>query len=118
MKVKDFSKELEVLNAAAAAAADAAKSMLAKNPDVWYPCGFSWVKIRPARGPLIEAMKHFGVGHTDEMEGGYVVYNPSGNNTQWMDAKMAGSRAYAELLNEYFKATDSKCVAKAVERVD
>ena len=117
-KTKDFSAELKVLQEAQTAAATATRQMLEDNPGVWFPCGFSWVKIKPARGPMIEAMKHFGVGKTDSYEGGFVVYNPSGNNTQWMDAKMAGSRAYAQRLNEYFKATGSKCVAKAVERID
>lgn len=114
-KIKDFTAELAVLQEAQTAAAEAAKKMISENPNVWYPCGFSWVIIKPARGKLIEAMKHFDIGDTS-FEGGYRVYNPSGNYTQWMDAKMAGSRAYVEVLRKHYP--DGKYSFKAVERID
>lgn len=75
----------------------ATEKKLDENPGQWYPCGFAWVRIRPARGALVEFFKEHDVGYTSE-EGGYVVYNPSGNTTQWMDAKMAGARDFAEHL--------------------
>jgi hypothetical protein len=114
MAIKDYTFEMKVLQEAQTAAAAAANTMIAANPTVWYPCGFSWVQIKPARGKLIDALKHFEIGHTSE-EGGYQVYNPSGNHTQWMDAKMAGSRAYAEVLQKYF---GEKYKIKPVERID
>ena len=115
MTTKDYSYEMKALQEAQAAAARAATALIAQNPDQWYPCGFSWVNIKPARGKLIEALKHFNIGHTSE-EGGYTIYNPSGNHTQWMDAKMAGSRAYVEILQKHFP--NSKYTFKAVERID
>lgn len=68
------------------------------NPGVWYPCGFAWVRIRPARGAVVKYLKDNNIGHTDDYAGGLVVYNPSGNPTQWMDAKEAGARAFAAHL--------------------
>lgn len=115
---KDFSVELLVLREAQDAAIAAAKAMIDQNPGSWYPCGFSSVTVRPARGRMVEAMKHFEVGHVDQFNGGFVVYNPSATNSQWLDAKAAGSRAYADRLNQYFKETNSACVAKSVNLVD
>jgi hypothetical protein len=88
------------INLALKAAADAAQKLINENPDVWYPCGFAWVKIRPARGPVVKALKEMGLGDIDGYAGGYMVYNPSGNATQWMDAKVAGARAFADALKE------------------
>ena len=88
------------INLALKAAADAAQEMLDKNPGVWYPCGFAWVKIRPARGPVVKALKEMDLGAVDGYAGGFMVYNPSKNITQWMDAKAAGARAFADALKE------------------
>lgn len=115
MPTKDYSFEMKALQEAATAARSAAAELISANPDVWFPCGFSWVQIKPARGKLIDAMKHFEIGHKGD-EGGYQVYNPSGNITQWMDAKMAGSRAYVEVLKRHFP--DGKYTFKAVQRID
>ena len=62
------------------------------------PCGFAWVKIKPARGQFVKVMKDIGLGHTDEYAGGYTVWNPSGNNCQNVDAKEKGARAFAAVL--------------------
>lgn len=88
------------INLALKDAADAAQKMINENPDVWYPCGFAWVKIRPARGPVVKALKEMGLGNIDSYAGGYMVYNPSQNSTQWMDAKIAGARAFADALTK------------------
>lgn len=113
--MKDFSFELKVLQEAQDAARAAANKMIDENPDQWYPCGFSWVEIKPARGKLIDALKHFNIGKNG-VYGGWQVYNPSRNHTQWMDAKMAGSRAYVEVLRKHYP--DGKLKFKAVERID
>lgn len=95
-----------IVETAFAKAVQATSEMITANPEVWYPCGFSWVKIKPARGPLVKYLKENNLGKTDSYEGGFVVYNPSKNHTQWMDAKHAGSRAFAAYLNEHgYKAT-------------
>lgn len=113
-----FSAEIAVIQKASEAARVAANEKIEANPGMWYPCGFSWVRIKPSRGQMVKALKELDLGHKDEFNGGYVVYNPSGNYTQWMDAKMAGSRAYAEVLNKYFIETGSNCRAAAQQRED
>lgn len=92
-------------------AREATEQMLKDNPDVWYPCGFAWVRIKPARGPFVAYLKEIGSGITSS-DGGYVVYNPSGNSTQWMDAKFAGAKAFAKIL------TDAGIRAFAESRID
>jgi hypothetical protein len=83
-----------------AAAVAATAATVNANPDVWYPCGFAWVRIKPARGAFVNFLKEIDAGYTSE-EGGYVVYNPSGHPTQWMDAKYAGARAFADVLRKH-----------------
>lgn len=73
-----------------------------------YPCGFAWVNIKPARGPLIKYLKEIKFGRTDDYYGGYTIWNPSENATQCMDAKEAGARAFAEVLKKY----GVKCFAR------
>ena len=82
-------------------AAIAAQAEIDRNPGVWYPCGFAWVKIRPARGIFVKVMKEMGIGRVDEYEGGFSVWNPSQNSTQWMDAKIEGARAFANHLQKH-----------------
>lgn len=95
----------EIIEEAFAAAREATSTMIAANPGSWYPCGFAWVRIRPARGKLVSALKDKKLGRTDDFEGGFVVHNPSNNHTQWMDAKAAGARAFAAVLTKHgFKA--------------
>lgn len=89
--------EFDAIRAAQVAAAFAAKTLIDANPGTWYPCGFAWVIIKPARGPLVEALKELGLGQTS-VNGGFMVYNPSENATQWMDAKEAGARAFKNEL--------------------
>lgn len=83
-------------------AALATQAYLDAHPNQWYPCGFAWVKIKPARGPLVKALKDRGIGRLDEGYGGLMVYNPSGNHTQCMDAKEAGARAFADFLKPLY----------------
>jgi hypothetical protein len=94
------------------AAQTAAEAHVNANPGVWYPCGFSWVRFKPARGPIVAHLKSINIGYTDEYNGGYAVYNPSQNPTQWMDAKMVGSRAFADVMKKYGIA------CQAEERID
>jgi hypothetical protein len=71
---------------------------LDKNPEQWFPCGFAWVRIRPARGKFVAHLKELDAGRIDAFKGGFVVYDPSGNGTQSMNAKFAGANAFAEVL--------------------
>ena len=60
-------------------------------------CGFAWVTIKPARGPLVKYMKSINAG-SKGYEGGYQVWNPSGLPTQDMSAKETGAYAFATIL--------------------
>ena len=92
---------LSIWKKAHQAAVDATARTIATNPDRWFPCGFAWVRIRPARGAFVNFLKKIEAGRTDDYSGGYVIYNPSGNSTQWMDAKYDGACAFAAVLREY-----------------
>jgi hypothetical protein len=93
----------QAISDALAAAAAATAKMIAENPGVWYPCGFATVRIKPARGKLVQALKDANIG-TLSFEGGYIVMNPSRNATQWMDAKAAGAHAFQQTLTAWLAA--------------
>lgn len=101
----------ELINDAFNAAAAATDEYIRANPDQWYPCGFAWVNIRPARGPLITMLKKMKIGRTG-YSGGWDIWNPSGHSTQCMDAKLEGARAFADVLNRH----GYKCIA--LSRID
>jgi len=102
MDAYKFQAELDIYNEAQAAAAKATQAYLNANPGVWYPCGFAWVKIRPARGRFVAMCKDRDIGRTDDYEGGFMIYNPSENATQWMDAKEVGCNAFIDVLKKYY----------------
>lgn len=101
----------KVVTEAFKAASDAANKEIAGNPNTWYPCGFAWVNIKPARGPFVKYLKDNNLGRTSMM-GGFDVWNPSGNSTQWMDAKYAGAKVFAEILKSH------GVNARAQQRID
>jgi hypothetical protein len=90
----------ETLIAAQEAAALATQTYLDENGGDNYPCGFAWVNIKPARGPLVKLLKEKKIGRTDDYYGGYSIWNPSGNSCQNMYAKEAGARAFAGKIKE------------------
>lgn len=102
MKPYKYQRELDIYNEAREAAAMAAEAHLAANPGVWYPCGFAWVKIRPARGRFIDMCKDRDLGRTDDFMGGFQIYNPSENSTQWMEAKEVGATAFVAVLKRHY----------------
>ena len=97
MKLTETQIKNIILEAQTAAANATAEYLGTLGGDT-YPCGFAWVRIKPARGAFVKVLKDINLGRTDEYEGGFVVYNPSGNYCQNMDAKMAGARAFANAL--------------------
>lgn len=102
----DVLKIPEIVNSAFLAASRATQQYLDDNPGDWYPCGFAWVRIRPARGRVVKYLKDHCNARVDDFAGGLIVYNPSGNSTQSMYAKAAGANAFAEVLkNIGIKAT-------------
>ena len=95
-----MSTEIEsLIDNAFAAARDAASAHHATNPH-WYPCGFAWVNIKPARGKLINTLKKLKIGRTDDYYGGYTIWNPSGHSTQHMYTLVAGAKAFAKVLKD------------------
>lgn len=90
----------EIVDEAVIAAVFATSKYLEANPNNWYPCGFAWVKIKPARGKLVTYLKDTGLGNVSMM-GGLDVWNPSGNSTQSMYAKIEGAKAFAAVLKKY-----------------
>ncbi len=89
-----------ILLEAQTAAIEATTKMINDNPGVWYPCGFAWVNIKPARGPFVNYLKGQSIGSL-AYGGGWQIWNPSNHSTQWMDAKKAGADAFAAVLNKY-----------------
>ena len=63
-------------------------------------CGFAWVNISPARGPMVTYLKSKGIGRK-AYGGGYDVWNPGQNHTQAMTIKEEGARAFAKVLREF-----------------
>jgi hypothetical protein len=112
MEKYKYQAEYDLYLKAQEAAQVACQKMLKQNPEQWFPCGFAWVKIRPARGSFVAMLKDKGIGRTDSYEGGYAIWNPSANSTQWMDALVAGARAFAEVLQQ----AGIKCSAQS--RID
>jgi hypothetical protein len=90
---------VDLLYRAQVEATAATEKHLKDYPNEWYPCGFAWVIIKPARGPLVSAMKARGIGDK-AYNGGWQYWNPSRNGTQCMRALMAGAEAYAERLRK------------------
>lgn len=68
-------------------------------------CGFAWVNIKPARGPLVKYLKSKGIGRPGTY-GGYSLssYNciPGSGSSQSMQRKEAGCRAFVEVVKKYF----------------
>lgn len=64
-----------------------------------YPCGFAWVRIKPARGKFVKFLKDNNVGRLSEY-GGYMLWSSdvcsfTGQN---MYVKEEGCFAFAEVL--------------------
>jgi hypothetical protein len=89
-----------IVNEAFDYACVATKEWIERNPNCVYPCGFSNVVIRPARGPLITYMKKNDIG-CKNYSGGWLIWNPSGNATQSMYAKEVGAVAFASVLRKH-----------------
>lgn len=90
----------DILEEAILAATISAQKVISENPDQFYPCGFAWVTIKPARGKFVNFLKHVKIGRSGDY-GGYCVSNPSKVSTQWMNPKFQGAVAFASVLNKY-----------------
>ena len=90
----------QVLAQAHAAAREATQKCIDTNPGQWYPCGFAWVTVRE-KGSTKLGRALLKNGFSKAYEGGLKIWNPSEHPTQWMDAKVDGARAFAEVLRAY-----------------
>jgi len=66
----------------------------------WDACGFAWVKITPATQSFARQLKKAGIVDHKAWDGGYDIWNPSGNRTQSEYAKLNGAIAYANFLRD------------------
>ena len=68
-----------------------------------YPCGFAWVRIKPARGKFVTYLKTNKIGRSDEYFGGHLIsaMQISGWNGQNMDSKEAICLAAVEVLTKH-----------------
>jgi hypothetical protein len=89
-----------ILREATEAAVAATNRHLSDHPGQWYPCGFAWVTIKPARGKFISFLKDRKVGRKSESSG-WTIWNPSQHMTQWLDAKLVGAEAFADVLRKH-----------------
>lgn len=98
------------LHSAFRAAELATNEYLTKYPDNWFPCGFAWVRF-PGRSPVIKVLKEDFVGRSGHKgyPKGWDVWNPSGNSTQCMEAKVAGAQAFAEVMTKLGYECYSDC---------
>lgn len=101
-----FTEELKILQEAKLAAKVEASRIFQESPDSWYPCGFVWVKIRPARGRFVSMCREQKIGATDTLEGGFIIYNPSGITTQWLVPKKNGAEAFVKVIKKYYPEMD------------
>ena len=62
-------------------------------------CGFAWIIIRPARGPLVSYLKKQGIGG-NEYGGGYSIWMPGRQPTQSISVHEAAAKAFVETIKE------------------
>lgn len=89
-------------------AARATENYIDENGEHPFNCGFAWVVVKGIRGKKAELLKEF--GFKKRYDGpGLSLWNPSGNYTQDMSAKMAGAEVYAEFLNTLGIPATAQC---------
>jgi hypothetical protein len=90
--------------AEAKAAAQVAYDEAVENQTHWFPCGFAWVTVKPARGSFVTWCKAKGLG-SKAYGGGWQFWSSEVVNEMWtanqgqcMELKYAACRAFAEVL--------------------
>ena len=97
-------QEDQLIDLALNAARQAEAEFRAKHGEPMY-CGFAWVNIKPGTSKIARTLKQRGLAHKSYY-GGVDVWNPGGSNTQSMDIKEEGARAFADVLTAHgIKAT-------------
>jgi len=90
----------EIHNEAVQNAAQATQNYIDTNGEHPFNCGFAWVSIG-VKGNTKIGKSFIVQGFNKSYTGGYQIWNPSGNYTQDMSAKMAGCEAYVETVESY-----------------
>lgn len=90
----------DIYNEATKSAAFHTIEYIQKHGEHPFNCGFAWVTIKPARGPMVAYLKSIGKGSRAH-DGGFQVWNPSGHPTQDMSAKYEGACAFAAILQKH-----------------
>jgi len=97
-------------------AAEAADKYIKEN-NYWWPCGFAWAKIKvDGRTKFGKALKK--IGFEKSYDGSLSLWNPSGNYTQMMNAKLAGARAYVAHMNKALEGERGSATFYADCRLD
>lgn len=63
-------------------------------------CGFAWVQTF-VKGNTKIGKSFINQGFSKSYDGGYKLWNPAGNYTQDMSAKMVGAEAYVDTVKKY-----------------
>lgn len=92
----------DIINQAKAAAQKAADETAAIMGDRDC-CGFAWIKIVPARGPLVKALKAIGLGEKSSWEPGYRISSNElipGYFGQSMTVKEKATEAFVKVIRD------------------
>lgn len=91
---------LEIHNLALDAAKKAATEFMNEYGEPLY-CGFAWVKLYiDGRKPFAKQLVKAGAIKKG-WDNGYIVWDPANINTQSIDIKEAGARAYARIIESF-----------------
>lgn len=104
--------EREIFELAKSAAQKASDEKI-EHATTWYPCGFAYVNIRPARGKFVKFLKDNNIGYK-AYEGGYTIssHDMCSQPSAWcqsMDVKYAGAVAFAAVLREHGINANESC---------
>ena len=83
----NFAELFENARTAAQAESDASEARQTS----WYPCGFAWIVIRPARGPFITWCKKNGIG-SNAYGGGWPSSSSRRGLTPWAALREGSGR--------------------------
>tara|TARA_B100001057_G_C22086354_1_gene657778 strand:- start:97 stop:420 length:324 start_codon:yes stop_codon:yes gene_type:complete len=87
-------------NEAVKAAEQATANFITKHKDRFFGCGFAWV-TSCYKGNTKIGKSFINQGFTKSYNGGYQLWNPSGNHTQDIAAKEAGVDAYIDTVKKH-----------------
>ena len=92
---------IEIHNEAVQEAAQATANYLDTVGEHPFNCGFAWVTA-DVKGNTKVGKSFIAQGFEKSYNGGFQIWNPSGNYTQDVGAKMAGADAYVATVKKYF----------------